>query len=65
METWKERICAKSYGFDSQKLADEIATLATSQLSGNRNNSPSMDTYSTSMQTYISHSRNQTTALGQ
>jgi len=28
METWREMICSKSYGTNSQKLADEIATLA-------------------------------------
>jgi len=28
METWREMIYLKSYGTHSQKLADEIATLA-------------------------------------
>jgi len=28
METWREMICSKLYGNHSQKLADEIATLA-------------------------------------
>ena len=28
MDTWKEMICSKSYGINSQKLADEIVTLA-------------------------------------